>query len=89
MVSSEEETIARIKAAFKFLFFSSLMFKARVENFVFLPLHGGDFTMSATLVWVYAMLHDAFPFDLAEAKKEGRLMGNSTLLLLKVKFLLS
>jgi len=56
----------------------------RVENFVFLPLHGGDFTMSATPVWVYAMLHDAFPFDLAEAKKEGRLMGNSTLLLLKV-----
>ena len=50
MVSSEEETIARIKAAFKFLFFSSLMFKARVENFVFLPLDGGDLTISVKLV---------------------------------------
>ena len=29
------------------------------------------------------MLHDAFPFDLAKAKREGRLMGNSTMLLLK------
>ena len=50
MVSSKEETIARIKAAFKFLFFSSLMFKARVENFVFLPLDGGDLTISVKLV---------------------------------------
>ena len=50
MVSSEEETIARIKAASKFLFFSSLMFKARVENFVFLPLDGGDLTISVKLV---------------------------------------
>ena len=83
---------ARIKAAFKFPFFpSSLVFKASVENFLFLLLQGGGFDNIGYARWVYVMLHDAFPFVLAKDKIEGRLMGNSTLLLLemsKVKFLL-
>ena len=89
MVSSEEETIARIKAAFKFLFFQLPYVQSESGEFCIPASRWRRFDNIGYARWVYAMLHDAFPFDLAKAKKEGRLLDNGTQPLLnmsKVKF---
>ena len=70
-------------------FFSSFKFKAGVENILFLLLQGESFDNIGSSRLVYDMQNGAFPFDLAKAKEEGRLLDNGTQPLLdmsKVKF---
>ena len=60
-----------------------------MENILFVLLQGESFDNIGSSRLVYDMQHDAFPFDLAKAKKEGRLLDNGTQPLLnmsKVKF---
>ena len=71
------------------LLFSSFKFKAGVENILFLLLQGESFDNIGSSRLVYDMQNGAFPFDLAKAKKEGKLLDNGTQPLLdvnKVKF---
>jgi len=68
---------------------SSFKFKAGVENILFLLLQGESFDNIGSSRLVYDMQNGAFPFDLAKAKEEGRLLDNGTQPLLdmsKVKF---
>jgi len=81
--------LATAKLVAKALSESSFKFKAGVENILFVLLQGESFDNIGSSRLVYDMQHDAFPFDLAKAKKEGRLLDNGTQPLLnmsKVKF---
>ena len=60
-----------------------------MENILFLLLQGESFNNIGSSRLVYDMQNGAFPFDLAKAKKEGKLLDNGTQPLLnmsKVKF---
>ena len=60
-----------------------------MENILFLLLQGESFDNIGSSRLVYDMQNGAFPFDLAKAKEEGRLLDNGTQPLLdmsKVKF---
>ena len=60
-----------------------------MENILFLLLQGESFDNIGSSRLVYDMQNGAFPFDLAKAKEEGRLLENGTQPLLdmsKVKF---
>ena len=62
----------------------SFSFKAGVENILFLLIHGESFDFIGSSRLAYDMEHEAFPYILSQAVKDGRFWHNGTQPLLQV-----